>query len=149
MSKSPAIGVVGPSHWAYMAKVMAEKLKEAVQKPCLARTDIPRGVLFDAVEFSKLVSKGVEPFASPDPPASLNTHTIALKVVERIIGRYPDQKDTELLYLGCGLIVYLAEVGRLCPKVLIVNFMAKFFSELAKMGEEERGDRGLTDGDDD
>lgn len=156
MSKTMAIGVVGPEHWAYMAKVMAEKLEEAVQKFCLAKTDIPKGVLRDAAEFSKLVLEGTNPFASPNPPASINAYVMAKKVVEKMIGHYPGQKEIVQLLLGCRVIVGLtrfiwwpiSKFNR--PEIFeALTFMAEFFSELSKMGEEERGDRGLTNGDDD
>ena len=34
MSQTVSVGVVGPSHWAYMASVMAAKLQQMVHTAC-------------------------------------------------------------------------------------------------------------------
>ena len=152
MSRTMAVGVVGPSHWAYMAKVMAEALNKAVQKSLLVKTDIPAGVLFDAAHLSRLIleearfRQGGE--VPSNPPATINAYVIAQKAVERVVGYYPKKTETELLLHGCRLITdfFADKFCSLGDETTLQGaaFMANFFSELCKMGEEEGGDRGLT-----
>ncbi len=146
MSKTLAIGVVGPSHWAYMARVMAEVLNRAVQKSCLVKTDIPVGVLYDAAQLSGLILEEAmfqetASLVPSNPPATINAYVIAKRAVGRVIGHYPNKKDTKLLISGCRLVVDFANQSgkwRNPEALRIIDFMSKFFHELSKMGEEER-----------
>ncbi len=138
---SGTIGVVGPSYWSYVAAVMAEVLRVAVQKNSLKKTDIPTGVLADALRFSKLVLEKFELPASSNPPATLNAYIMAMKVTERVTGRY---RGAPLL-AGCRLIVDLERVDGLSGSEILptIDFMARFFLELHKMGEEERYEKAM------
>lgn len=150
MSETISVGVVGPSHWVYMAKVMAEVLGKVVQNPRLVIVDIPVGVLHGAVQFSKLVLEGVEPFSSPNPPASLNAFVMAKKVMEKITGHYPDQREVGQLLWGCraivGLTRFTCSISKFNhPEIFqALGFMAKFFYKLSEMGEEERFEKVMS-----
>jgi hypothetical protein len=150
LSKTIAVGVVGPSHWAYMAVVMSEVLNRAVQKSALLKTDVPAGVLADAVRFSNLVLEEVRPSVSSNPLATINAYVMAKEVVEKVIGHYPSDEEFEPLLDGCRLLVDLKEKKEESKNVKLLEFMAKFFSELHKMGEEDRYERAMAgDGNDD
>jgi hypothetical protein len=141
--------VVGPSHWTYMAKVMADVLNKAFEKSCLAKADVPAGVLADAVRFSQLVLVGPGPNLLT---VENQTHFMALEAMERQLGHFPNLQDVNHMLFGCALILIIGGNGIVDeiknPAVFpIVASMTRFFSELSKMGEEERSAQ-LASGDD-
>ena len=81
MSQTISIGVVGPSHWSYMATVMSERLARAVHTKKLSPSDIPVGVYRDAVEFANLALQAAKGGLPDNPPASMNAYVIAADLV--------------------------------------------------------------------
>ncbi len=86
MSKTVSVGVVGPSHWAYMASVMAEKLQAMRDSGETNVARIPPGVLRDAREFYNLVLDAAGEKAPVNPPASINAYALAADAVRAVSG---------------------------------------------------------------
>jgi len=78
MSETMSIGVVGPSHWSYMACVMAERLKKIGTLRKVERENVPKGIYTDVREFFHLVLQAVDDVLPDNPPASINAYVIAL-----------------------------------------------------------------------
>lgn len=144
MSKTMAVDVVGPSHWAYMAKVMAEVFDAAAKNGFIRKENVPGGALADATEFCGLVLEGYE--ISSNPPASIQAFSVALKVVTAIAK--DDFPNMERFYLGCTIIIAM-NAGSTCGFGVreigtTFKFMAGFFRELWKMGEEEGFEKAMS-----
>ena len=82
MSRTTAIGVVGPSFWSYMASVMAERLVQVVQAKHVESGIVPKGVHSDAKEFFRLVLQAAQDTFTENPPASINAYLIAADAVK-------------------------------------------------------------------
>ncbi|KKQ77725.1 MAG: hypothetical protein UT00_C0006G0027 [Parcubacteria group bacterium GW2011_GWA1_38_7] len=126
-----------------MAGKMAKILDKYLKERCLLKKEIPPGILADANKLCKLVLEGARFIDSSNPPVSLGAYTMAITVVERVVGHYPDKEDISHLVFGCRLIRLFAEqieksenAECLRTSALTVEFMSKFFSELHKLGEE-------------
>src|SRR5260370_42002212 len=76
MSQTVSVGVVGPSHWAYMASVMAEKLQQMRNAKQTGPDQIPVGVYRDAQEFYRLVLEAAGDRTPLNPPASINAYAL-------------------------------------------------------------------------
>jgi hypothetical protein len=81
MSQTISIGVVGPSHWAYMASVMAEKLARMGETRQADVAQIPVGVYRDAKRFFGLVLDAAGDHTPVNPPASVNAYALAADAV--------------------------------------------------------------------
>jgi hypothetical protein len=81
MSQTISVGVVGPSHWAYMATVMAECLEEIAKTHRVPENAVPAGVYQDALEFAQLAVQATGTSVPDNPPASLNAYVIASDVL--------------------------------------------------------------------
>lgn len=81
MSQTVSIGVVGPSHWAYMASVMADRLQQIADAKQTGAVQIPAGVYRDAREFFRLVLEAAGDSAPVNPPASINAYALAADAV--------------------------------------------------------------------
>lgn len=138
MSKTISVGVVGPDHWTYMSNVMAGIFKKSAENRRLKKSDIPKGILADATDFSLLVLKGN---TTTNPLAGLNAQNLAVNVVQEMKG-FCSLADQEKLFLGCSLIALLGssdKINEINNPVIVptLQFMSHFFSKLHQMGEEE------------
>ena len=93
MSQTISVGVVGPSHWAYMASVMAEKLRHIQTAGFTNGNEIPVGVYHDANEFYKLVLEAAGDSAPKNPPASINAYAIAADAVRAVCSNVHTRDD--------------------------------------------------------
>src|SRR5580704_1412968 len=84
MSQTVSLGVVGPSHWAYMASVMAEKLQHVANAKQTVVGQIPVGVYRDAREFYRLVLEAAGDGTPVNPPASINAYALAADAVRAV-----------------------------------------------------------------
>src|SRR5437899_12534617 len=84
MSQTVSVGVVGPSHWAYMASVMAEKLQQMANAMQTVAGQIPVGVYRDAREFYRLVLEAAGDGTPVNPPASINAYALAADAVRAV-----------------------------------------------------------------
>jgi hypothetical protein len=83
MSQTISVDVVGPSHWAYMATVMAECLDEIAKTNRVSPNLVPAGVYQDALEFAQLAVQATRTSVPDNPPASLNAYVIASDVLRQ------------------------------------------------------------------
>ena len=83
MSQTMSVGVVGPSHWVYMATVMAECLENVARTNRIEPNEIPVGVYWDALEFSGLALQATGDAVPDNPPASINAYVIAADALRR------------------------------------------------------------------
>lgn len=77
MSQTISVDVVGPSHWTYMATVMAECLEHIAKAGQVGLNAVPAGVHQDALRFSNLALQATGTSVPDNPPASLNAYVIA------------------------------------------------------------------------
>jgi hypothetical protein len=84
MSQTVSVGVVGPSHWAYMASVMADRLQQIADARQTDAVQIPIGVYRDAREFYKLVLEAAGDGTPINPPASISAYALAADAVRAI-----------------------------------------------------------------
>lgn len=77
-------GVVGPSHWAYMAKEFEQSVGKMV---ILKRTEpnlISHSLYADAKEFFQLLSQSIRDDIPGNPPASANAYMIASRAIRTV-----------------------------------------------------------------
>jgi hypothetical protein len=145
MSETMSVGVVGPSHWAYTATVMAECLGEFIKEKRVFANEIPKGVFLDAKDFFKLVLQAIRGSIPDNPPASINAYAIATDVVCNVSSVPSDQKQLDDLLSGyANLVVGLASEHELNDEELkkIVS-LKEFFDRLARDGENEMYEQAI------
>jgi hypothetical protein len=140
MSQTISVGVVGPSHWAYMATVMAECLEEVAKNDRVSPNAIPVGVYHDALRFSDLALQATRASVPDNPPASLNAYVIASDVLRRSSQELPQTRDDINLQLK-RYETFLQTLQT--PRALddddrqLVNSLRTFFLRLKEEGESE------------
>jgi hypothetical protein len=139
MSETISVGVVGPSHWAYTATVMAECLDEIVKAKNVIPNEIPRGIFLDAKDFFQLVRQATRDTIADNPPASINAYAIATDVVYSVSATPSNQEQLDtILEEYADLVEELekphklsgTEIEKLIP-------LKEFFERLAQEGENE------------
>jgi hypothetical protein len=95
MSQTISVGVVGPSHWAYMASVMAEKLQKISEARRTTAKQIPAGVYRDAQEFYRLVLEAAGDGTPVNPPASINAYALAADALRTVCAKEISRDEIE------------------------------------------------------
>jgi hypothetical protein len=142
MSQTVSVGVVGPSHWAYMASVMAEKL----QQMCNTRqtTRIPVGVYRDAGEFYRLVLEAAGDGTPVNPPASINAYALAADAVRAVRADASRADVEQTLGKQKALLDSLQDSRELSEEELkTLSSLHEFFLWLKQEGESEAYERGV------
>lgn len=138
MSHTPSVGVVGPSHWTYVASVMADGLREIVSSRAVRET-LPEGILGAAEEFFSLALESAAGRVTKNPPASMANFLIAseaLSTPQTQLDR-PSAKARQLRTYR-SFIGRLRRRGRLTPsEIEQAGELQKFFARLREAGESE------------
>ena len=144
MSQTLSVGVVGPSHWAYMASVMADRLEQIAIVKRTAAAEIPRGVYSDAREFYKLVLEAAGVGTPVNPPASINAYALAADAV-RAASANASRADVEhTLGKQKALLDNLQESRELSEDDLeTLSSLHAFFLWLKQEGESDAYERGV------
>lgn len=144
MSQTISVGVVGPSHWSYMAAVMAQRLERIVERHKVEAQDIPAGVYLDAEKFFDLVLQEFGGEARKNPPASINAYVIAADAVREAQSMLATQDVKESLKEYSGLLSGLRAPRDLTAGELKTAMaLRKFFLQLRKAGQAEAYERRI------
>jgi hypothetical protein len=144
MSQTVSVGVVGPSHWAYMASVMAEKLQQIASAKEITATLIPAGVYHDAQEFYRLVLEAAGENTPVNPPASINAYALAADGVRAVRADASRAEVEQTLEKQKALLESLNQPRRLSEKELeILSSLRVFFLWLKQEGESDAYERGV------
>ncbi len=145
MSQTVSVGVVGPSHWAYMASVMAAKLRPMVDAKRTLAVQIPVGVYRDAQEFYRLVLEAAGDGTPVNPPASINAYALAADAVRAVSADVRSRADVEqTLGRQNALLGNLKEPRPLSEEELkTLTSLHAFFLWLKQEGESDAYERGL------
>jgi len=144
MSQTVSVGVVGPSHWAYMASVMAERLQQIRNAKQTAAAQIPPGVYRDAREFYRLVLEAAGDGTPGNPPASINAYALAADAV-RAVRADASRADVEkTLGKQKALLDKLQQPRGLSEEELeTLSSLHAFFLWLKQEGESDAYERGV------
>lgn len=140
MSQTISVGVVGPSHWAYMATVMAECLEEITKTNRIPTNLVPAGVYQDALAFSQLAVQAAGASVPDNPPASFNAYVIASEVLRRSSQELPQTRE-DINYRLERYETFLRTLD--APRELtdaekeLVASLIRFFARLKEEGEAE------------
>lgn len=133
MSHVVSVGVLSPSHWLVMARVMELKMKEIVIKRSVEQETVPAGVLIDVKEFFALIVSSIDNTAE-NILAALNAHIIALHALPHDIASTNAKSDKELKKFS-ELVSRLNDPRGLADEEYVVaKRLGQFFSQLAIMG---------------
>ncbi len=144
MSQTASVGVVDPSHWAYMASVMAEKLRQILNAQQTGDAQIPPGVYRDAREFYRLVLEAAGDGTPGNPPASINAYALAADAV-RAVQADASRADVEAtLGRQKALLDDLQQPRGLSEEELnTLSSLRAFFLWLKQEGESDAYERGV------
>jgi len=144
MSQTVSVGVVGPSHWAYMASVMAERLQQIRNAKQTAAAQIPAGVYRDAREFYRLVLEAAGDGTPGNPPASINAYALAADAVRAARADASRADVEETLGRQKALLDKLQQPGGLNEAELdTLSSLHAFFLWLKQEGESDAYERGV------
>jgi hypothetical protein len=144
VSETISVGVVGPSHWSYMAAVMAQRLEAVVERRRLEARDIPLGVYLDAKKFFDLVLQEVGGGPRENPPASINAYVIAAHAVREAQSMPAAQDVKPSLEEYSRLLLGLQQPRDLTVDELnTAGALRKFFLQLRKAGQVEAYERRI------
>ena len=145
MSQTISVGVVGPSHWAYMASVMAEKLEQIKNARRTDAARFPKGVYHDALEFYKLVLEAAGDGSPKNPPASINAYAIAADAVRAVCTNVDSRSDVaKTLHTHQSLLESLQQARILeQQEVETLSSLQSFFVWLKHEGEADAYERGV------
>jgi hypothetical protein len=144
MSKTVSVGVVGPSHWAYMASVMAEKLGRMRDTKQVVTAQIPAGVYHDARQFFGLVLDAAGDRTPGNPPASINAYALAADAVRAAHADASRAEVGQTLEKQKALLDTLqAERALGDDEVETLSSLQAFFLWLKQEGESEAYERGV------
>lgn len=147
MSQTISVGVVGASHWTYMATVMAERLDEAYRTNRIVAGSIPAGVYRDALAFSQLALQATGSSVPDNPPASLNAYVIASDVLRHSSHEpFPTSEDVNSQLQRYG--TFLRSLSNASREVSsaereTLESLVAFFQCLKEEGESEAYSRTL------
>ena len=146
MSQTVSVGVVAPSHWAYMASVMAEKLQKILNAKQTAAAQIPAGVYRDAREFYRLVLEAAGDGTPANPPASINAYALAADGVRAARANASRADVEETLCRQKALLDKLPQPYALSEEELkTLSSLRAFFLWLKQEGECDAYERGVGD----
>jgi hypothetical protein len=146
MSMTHSIGVVGPSHWSYMAGVLSERLEKAIDHGVIEPNTIPRGVHRDAQEFFRLILQAFGGVPPENPPASMNAFVIASDVMRGFsAGKRETLQELKQRFSRFADIVNgLSDAREIEENELpLLRDLQKFFCRLHEEGESEAYERRL------
>jgi hypothetical protein len=139
MSQTISIGVVGASHWTYMATVMAEWLEQFIKtnKP---EDEIPKGVYKSALRFFDLVLQAANGTVPTNPLASINAYLIAADAIagsthSHTSTRHELRSRLEEFKLFLDQLPTTKKLDKHTKSVAIA--LEEFFNNLADEGEAE------------
>jgi hypothetical protein len=146
MSQTISVGVVGPSHWSYMAAVMAEALQKTAEAGRIEGSEVPSGVLSDALEFYTLALQAAGNAIPKNPPASFNAYMIAVEAAQAscrtVLGTREDIGHCLRQYLG--FLKRLQEPRDLLQEEMeTAEALRRFFLQLQMEGEAEAYEQGV------
>jgi hypothetical protein len=138
MSKTVSVGVVGPSHWAYMASVMAEKLQQIQTAGETGIARIPPSVYRDAREFYGLVLEAAGDSTPVNPPASINAYALASDAIRAVTAGASRADVGEMLGKQKALLDRLQQPRRLDAEELqTLSALYGMFVWLKQEGESD------------
>lgn len=144
MSQTVSVGVVGPSHWAYMASVMAEKLEQMHAAKQTTAAVIPPGVYRDAREFYGLVLEAAGDGTPIDPPASINAYALAADAVRAESANASRAEVEQTLASQKTLLDKLQQPRELSEEELkTLSSLRAFFLWLKQEGESDAYESGV------
>lgn len=142
MSETLTVGVVGPSHWAYTAEVMAEHLAGVIGARRTKPELLPAvaGVYLNAKNFFKIVLEAAGGTDTSNPCASLANYKIAtdtvLDCVRPTLSTSKEVNDRLRRY--AAFVDRLNDSCDLEPDDLHeAEEVLSFFNQLARDGEDE------------
>jgi hypothetical protein len=144
MSQTMSIGVTGPSHWSFMAGVMADRLQKIATLGRVEAGVIPGGIYNDARQLLRLVLQAADDGIPDNPPASINAYVIALDAMKGVSQSLPKtrrelkERLDEYLAFVCSLREQRTLAGK---EVDIAKSLAQFFQKLHEDGESEAYER--------
>ncbi len=146
MSQTISVGVVGPSHWSYMAAVMAEALQKTTQAGRIEGSEVPSGVYSDALEFYTLALQAAGDAVPKNPPASFKAYMIAAEAARASLptGLGTRQEIGACLGRYLGFLRKLQQPRDLVQEELeTAEALRKFFLQLQMEGEAEAYEQGV------
>jgi len=144
MSETMSIGVTGPSHWSFMASVMAERLEKIGSRKRVEREDVPKGIYSDVRELFRLVLQAADDSLPDNPPASMNAYVIALDAMTGAFQPFPKTRGELKDHLEeySRFIEGLGQPHTLTPlEAQTAESLRKFFLKLHQDGESEAYER--------
>ena len=144
MSQTVSVGVVGPSHWAYMASVMAERLQRMRDAKQTVAAQIPPGVYHDALEFYGLVLEAAGDDTPGNPPASIHAYALAADAVRAVSADASRAVVGQTLGRQKALLDNLQQPRVLSDEELkTLSSLHSFFVWLKREGESDAYERGV------
>lgn len=142
MSLTTSVEVVGPSHWTYMAAIMADSLAAMAKRKKIKVAEVPQGIYSDALRFFSLVTQAADNAVPQNPPASINAYAIAASLVSKgADGAHTRAEIGQRLKEYSTLVKRLAKPGHLRrEEIHTANRLQKFFVSLRNEGEAEAYD---------
>ena len=140
MSLTTSIGVVGPSHWIYMASVMADRLARILKAKRVEAHDMPAGIHEDVQKFFRLVRQGAGNALADNPPASINAYVIASDAIRVVSPSLPKsrQKRGDYFEHYADFIRGLRRPHQLkADELKKARDLRKFFLHIKQEGESE------------
>jgi len=138
MSKTVSVDVVGPSRWAYMASVMAEKLGQVAATKQTRAGQFPAGVYSDAREFYRLVLEAAGDGTPVNPPASVSAYALAADAVRAERADATRAEVEQTLERQKALLDDLPKTRELSTNELeTLTSLQSFFLWLKQEGESE------------
>ena len=147
MSQTVSVGVIGPSHWAYMASVMAEELQQIASTKRTVAGQIPSGVYRDAREFYKLVVDAAGDGTPVNPPASINAYALAADAVRSVRVNASRSEVKKTLESQKKLLDDLQQTRDLSgEEIETLSSLRSFFLWLKNEGESDAYELSVGDG---
>jgi hypothetical protein len=136
MSRVVPDGVLGVSHYAYMAGAMARGLKEVVESGTLDAATFPQGVFHSAQEFFNSVRQRFEQKVPDDLLRTASDYSIAARALLHEIGRpFTIQAERTLLSRCAAFVDSLGRPRKLLPyEQELAATLAALFTEIERAG---------------
>lgn len=138
MSMTTSVGVVGPSHWSYMAKTFERCLAEIVSRKRIEEDSVSNSIYLDAKEFFQLVSQAVQEGVPGNPPASANAYMIAARAIRSTVHPQTHETIRESLNEYLSFFNRIRDARDLSAKELeTATSLQKFLKQLYLYGQSE------------
>jgi hypothetical protein len=138
MSQTLSVDVVGPSHWTYMATVMAECLDQIAQAGSINAKPVPPGVYRDALAFWELALQATSG-AVPNNLPALNAYVVASEALRRSFQILPSRDDIDKQLVKYETVLKALGTPRTLDveETKVVTGLKTFFERLKEEGESE------------